>query len=171
MAESGIPVESGLKLLDFITIAADMLVTFGIALWFGSRQHSTDDFFVGGRNVPWFAVGLSIMATLFSTLTHLGTPGEVVRHGIGCFLGYLAIPLSAIVIIQLSIPFYMRLRLTSAYEYLELRFNTGIGVIGASLFLLLRLGWMSMVAFAASMTLDRVKGPDLEVFPDPDLYW
>lgn len=171
MLENGIPLNSGLKLLDFVAIAAYLGVTFGIAVWFGRKQHSADDFFVGGRNVPWFAVGLSILATLFSTLTYLGTPGEVIKHGIGFFAGYLAIPLSAIVITRLWIPFFMRLRLTSAYEYLELRFGRVIRVIGASLFLLLRLGWMSMVVFAASMALDRVKGPDLNFLPGPDLYW
>ncbi|WP_437227492.1 sodium:solute symporter family transporter [Planctomicrobium sp. SH661] len=171
MPDTGLPVESGLKGFDFIAIAAYLLVTFGIALWFGRKQHSTDDFFVGGRNVPWFAVGLSILATLFSTLTYLGTPGEVIKHGIGLFSGYLAIPLSALVITRLWIPFYMRLGLTSAYEYLELRFSYSIRAIGASLFLLLRLGWMSMVVFAASMALDRVKGPDLTFLPGPDLYW
>jgi len=171
MPESELPLESGLKWLDFVAIVAYLLVTFGIAVWFGRKQKSTEDFFVGGRRVPWFAVGLSILATLFSTLTYLSTPGEVIKHGIGFFCGYLAIPLSALVITRLWIPFYMRLGLTSAYEYLERRFSPLIRTIGASLFLLLRLGWMSMVVFAASTALDQVKGPDLKILPGPDLYW
>ncbi|WP_437206887.1 sodium:solute symporter family transporter [Planctomicrobium sp. SH664] len=171
MAENELQIQTGLKTLDFVAIAAYMLITFGIALWFGRRQHSVSDFFVGGRSVPWFAVGLSILATLFSTLTYLGAPGEVIKHGIGYFCSYLAIPLSALVVLKLWIPFFMRLRLTSAYEYLEFRFSRLVRVMGASLFLLLRLGWMSMVVFAASMALDRVKGPDLEFLPGPDMYW
>lgn len=162
---------SGLETLDFVAIAGYLLLTFGIALWFSYRQKSTEDFFVGGRSMPWFAVGLSILATLFSTLSYLGLPGETIKNGVGVFLGILAAPFSMAVVMLLWVPFFMRLRLTSAYEYLELRFNYPVRAIGAALFVLLRLGWMSMVIFAASLALDRVKGPDLEFLPGQDLYW
>jgi len=95
----------------------------------------------------------------------------MIKNGIGVFMGYLAVPFSMAVVTLLWIPFFMRLKLTSAYEYLELRFNYPVRLIGASLFVLLRLGWMSMVIFAASMALDRVKGPDLEFLPGADIYW
>ncbi len=163
--------DSGLEWPDFAAIAFYFLLTFGIALWFGSKQKDVDDFFVGGRRMPWFAVGLSILATLFSTLSYLGMPGEMIKNGMGVFMGILAAPLSMAVIMLLWIPFFMRLKLTSAYEYLELRFNYPVRLIGASLFVLLRLGWMSMVIFAASMALDRVKGPDLLWLPGEDIYW
>lgn len=171
MPDSSFPVETGLKGLDFAMILLYLGITFGIAVGFGRKQDSTDDFFVGGRRIPWFAAGLSILATLFSTLSYLGAPGEVIKHGIGFYAGYLAIPLSLLVVTRLWIPFYMRLGLTSAYEYLERRFDRRLRIVGASLFILLRMGWMSMVIFAASMALDRVKGPDLEFLPGPDLYW
>lgn len=162
---------SGLQGLDLGAIACYFALTFGIALWFGWRQRNTEDFFVGGRRMPWFAVGLSILATLFSTLSYLGMPGETIKNGMGVFAGYLAVPFSMAVVTLLWIPFFMRLRLTSAYEYLELRFNYSVRLIGASLFVLLRLGWMSMVVFAASMALDRVKGDDLAFLPGADIYW
>lgn len=163
--------ESGLETLDYVAIGLYMLITFGIAVWFGKKQKSVDDYFVGGRRMPWFAVGLSILATLFSTLSYLGAPGEMIKNGIGLFIGNLAIPLSAAVVLFLWVPFFMRLHVTSAYEYLERRFNYAVRLIGAGLFLLLRLGWMSMVIFAASMALDRVKGDDVELLAGPDIYW
>ncbi|NQW26234.1 MAG: hypothetical protein HQ473_07730 [Cryomorphaceae bacterium] len=162
MTEPQLKFNSGLESLDFAAIAAYLLATFGIALWFGHRQKDSDDFFVGGRAMPWFAVGLSILATLFSTLTYLGAPGEVIKNGFGHFLGFLAIPFGMAVVMLLWIPFFMRLKLTSAYEYLELRFNYPVRCIGASLFILLRLGWMSMVIFAASIifsTFDPILMP------------
>lgn len=171
MEEAQLRLDSGLETFDFAAIAAYFALTFGIALWFGRRQKNVDDFFVGGRRMPWFAVGLSILATLFSTLTYLGLPGEMIKNGLGVFAGYLSVPFSMAVVTLLWIPFFMRLRLTSAYEYLELRFNYLVRLIGASLFVLLRLGWMSMVVFAASMALDRVKGPDLPWLPGADIYW
>ena len=82
-------VDAGLKTLDYAAIILYMLSTFGIAVWFGRKQKTTDDFFVGGRRMPWFAVGLSILATLFSTISYLGSPGEMIKHGIGMSLGIL----------------------------------------------------------------------------------
>lgn len=171
MNETSPMIEPSLDWLDYTAIVSYFALTFGIAIWFGRKQKNVDDFFVGGRRMPWYAVGLSILATLFSTLTYLGLPGETIKNGIGVFGGYLSVPFSMAVVTLLWIPFFMRLKLTSAYEYLELRFNYPVRLIGATLFVFLRLGWMSMVIFAASMALDRVKGPDLEFLPGQDIYW
>lgn len=171
MPDSSLPADSGLESLDYAAIVLYLLSTFGIALWFGRKQKTTDDFFVGGRRMPWFAVGLSILATLFSTLTYLGAPGEMIKNGVGLFIGNLAIPFSLSVVFFFWIPFFMRLRVTSAYEYLERRFSYPVRLTGAALFVLLRLGWMSMVVFAASMALDRVKGDDIQLLSGPDIYW
>lgn len=169
--ENSLELARGLTSIDFAAIVAYFVLTFGIALWFGRKQKDTEDFFVGGRHMPWFAVGLSILATLFSTLSYLGVPGEMIKHGVGLFVGYLSLPLTAVVITFLWIPFFMRLRLTSAYEYLERRFSYPVRLTGAGLFLLLRLGWMSMVVYAASMALDRIKGPDIAWLPGEDVYY
>ncbi len=171
MPETPLPIDSGLETLDYAAIGLYMLGTFGISLWFGRKQKTTDDFFVGGRHMPWFAVGLSIMATLFSTLSYLASPGEMIKNGIGMAMGTLAVPFSLLVVFYLWIPFFMRLKLTSAYEYLEQRFSYAVRLIGATLFVLLRLGWMSMVIYAASTALDGVVGRDIAMFPGHDIYW
>src|SRR5688572_30560633 len=143
----------GLQLLDYLAVVGYMLVTVAIVYWSSRRQKDTEDFFLGGRRMPWFAVGLSIMATLLSTITYLGSPGEMIRYGVAYFAGYLSIPLVAIVVIYLWIPFFMRLHMTSAYEYLENRFDYRARLLAGVLFLLLRLGWMSMVVYTASMAM------------------
>ena len=162
---------AGLQPLDYAAVVFYLLLTFGIAIYFGRRQKNTEDFFVGGRRMPWLAVGLSILATLFSTISYLGVPGEVIKNGVTLFCGYLAIPFTFLVIMYLWVPFFMRLKLTSAYEYLDKRFNYAVRLIGATLFILLRIGWMSMVTFVASLALDRIKGDDVIWLPGPDLYW
>jgi solute:Na+ symporter, SSS family len=161
----------GLQTLDYVAVAVYLLLTFGIAVWFSRRQTNVEDFFVGGRRMPWLAVGLSILATLFSTISYLGVPGEMIKHGIGMFYGYLAVPVTVLVVGWVWIPFFMRLRLTSAYEYLNRRFSRPVQLIGATLFILLRLGWMSMVIFVASMALNEIKGVEVDWLPGPDLYW
>ncbi len=169
--ENRLPPSAGLQPLDYAAVALYLVFTFGVALWFARRQHSTEDYFVGGRRMPWFAVGLSILATLLSTNSYLGVPGEVVKNGIGYFVGYLAIPLSMTVVLGLWVPFFMRLRLTSAYEYLERRFNYTVRLLASVLFILLRVGWMSMVVFVVAMVVDEMKGADLDSLPGPDIYW
>lgn len=162
---------AGLSRLDITAVVIYLSVTFGVTAWASRRQTSTEDFFVGGRRMPWLAVGLSILATLFSTISYLGTPGEAVKNGIGLSLGYLALPFSFVIVSLFWIPFFMRLRLTSAYEYLERRFDRSLRVFGALLFILLRIGWMSMVVFVASLAVDEVIGPDVIWLPGSDLYW
>ena len=167
----------GLGLWDFGAVGAYLLVTFGVSVWAARRHKSTEDFFVGGRRMPWMAVGLSILATLFSTISYLGVPGEAVKNGIGLSLGYLALPFSFAVVSIFWIPFFMRLRLTSAYEYLERRFDRSLRKLGATLFILLRIGWMSMVVFVASLAVDAVLGDSLAWLrgTDPErnfrIYW
>ena len=151
---------SGLQLLDYLAVVGYLLITIGITYWSSRKQENTQDFFLGGRTMPWFAVGLSIMATMLSTITYLGGPGEMIRYGIAHFAGYLAIPFAAVVVIYLWIPFFMRLRMTSAYEYLENRFDYRVRLISGILFLLLRLGWMSMVVYTASLAMVQMtRGP------------
>lgn len=162
---------TGLKALDYAAIVAYLVLTFGIAVWFSRRQKSTEDFFVGGRRMPFIAIGLSILATLFSTISYLGVPGEMIKRGVGMFLGQLSLPLSALVVAFVWIPFFMKLRLTSAYEYLERRFSPPARFIAGGLFTMLRLGWMSMVVFAASTALMQIKGGDWEFLPGNDLFW
>ncbi|QDU26340.1 Sodium/glucose cotransporter [Anatilimnocola aggregata] len=164
-------VQRGLDPLDYAAVVFYLLLTFGIAVWFGRKQKDTEDFFVGGRRMPWLIVGLSILATLFSTLSYIGVPGEMIKRGSALFLGYLALPFTFLVITFLWIPFFMRLKLTSAYEYLERRFSYVVRLFAAVLFVCLRLGWMGMVVYAASMALDMVKGGDTTMLPGPDLYW
>src|SRR3954468_6563882 len=133
--------------LDYVAVVAYLAVTMLIVYRSSRKQDDTENFFLGGRSMPWFAVGLSIMATLLSTNTYLGAPGEMIRYGPAYVLGYVAYPLAAVVVIFAWIPFFMPLRMTSAYEYLERRFDYRARLLGGLLFLGMRLGWMSMVVY------------------------
>lgn len=151
---------AGLTWPDYAAVAGYLLLTMLIVGWASRRQKNTEDFFLGGRRMPAVAVGLSIMATLLSTITYLGFPGEVIKNGIAIFAGYLAFPFVMAFILLLLVPFFMRLRMTSAYEYLERRFDYRTRLLGGLLFLLLRLGWISVVVYTASLALVAMtRGP------------
>jgi SSS family solute:Na+ symporter len=151
----------GLEWFDFAVVVLYILVTLGIVVWASRRQHDTEDFFLGNRRLPWLAVGLSIMATLLSSLTYVGLTGEVVKNGIAGFMMQLAIFPAALIVIPVFIPFFMRLRFTSAYEYLEHRFDYRTRLLGGGLFLLLRVGWVSMVMYTGSLALAEMTGWNL----------
>src|SRR3954452_7538662 len=101
---------SGLEVFDFIVVVLYIVATLGIVYRASRHQHNTDDYFLGNRRLPWMAVGLSIMATLLSSLTYLSVTGEVVKSGIAAFLTQAAILPAAPFVIFLFIPFFMRLR-------------------------------------------------------------
>jgi solute:Na+ symporter, SSS family len=149
---------AGLEPFDFVVVVLYILLTLGIVYWASRRQHNTDDYFLGNRRMPWMAVGLSIMATLLSSLTYLSVTGEVIKSGIAAFMTQLAIIPAAPLVLFLFIPFFMRLRFTSAYEYLEHRFDFRTRLLGGGLFLLLRLLWVSMVMYSGSVALATMGG-------------
>lgn len=155
------PPRSGLVWLDYCAVALYLMVTAAIVVWASFRQKDTEEFFLAGRRMPWLAVGMSLMATLLSTNSFLGLPGEVIANGVTLIFGYLAIPFSMIVIMWVWVPFFMRLRMTSAYEYLESRFDCRVRLLAGFLFFLLRLGWISVVVYTASMALSAMTGIDI----------
>ncbi|MBL9085385.1 MAG: hypothetical protein JNK76_26510 [Planctomycetales bacterium] len=152
------PRPAGLDWLDYSAVAGYLLLTAGIVWWSSRKQGSTEQFFVGGRRLPWFAVGLSIMATLLSTLTYLGAPGETIKNGVALLWGYAAYVVVVPFVMMLLVPFFMRLRMTSAYEYLERRFDYRVQLLGSLMFLCLRLGWISLVMYAGSLALAQMIG-------------
>ncbi|MFN0051038.1 MAG: sodium:solute symporter family transporter [Planctomycetales bacterium] len=146
----------GLELIDLVGVGVYFLLTGAIVLWSSRKQANTDDFFLGGRRMPWMAVGLSILATLMSSISYMGVPGEMITNGVAMFAQYLALPFSMFVVLVVWVPFFMRLQVTSAYEYLEKRFDYRVRLMGGTLFLLLRLGWMSMVMYVGSLALTQM---------------
>ena len=128
--------KTGLHALDYVAVALYLVLTAAIVVWASRREKDTEDFFLGGRSMPWLAVGLSIMATLLSSITYLGMPGEIVKNGVAILAMQLAIFPVMIIVVWVLIPFFMRLRFTSAYEYLERRFDYRARLLGGVLFLL-----------------------------------
>ena len=148
---------TGLELLDYVVIAIYMAAVLG-AGWYFSRKHEVkEDYFVGGRRLPWLAVGLSIIATMLSTVTYLAAPGEVIQHGLALSIGWLAMPIAFVVVNFLWVPFFMRLGVTSIYEYLERRFGVVARSLAVVLFVfILRMFWMATIVLTASRAVAQI---------------
>ncbi len=135
--------------LDWIVL---IVYAVGIMLigWSYSRVKNVEEYLLGGRTMKPWAVGISLFATLMSTLTYLSYPGEMISHGPMILSGVLGYPLVYLVVGRLVIPSIMRLRITSAYEILERRFGLGVRMLGSTFFLVLRLFWMALIVYATS---------------------
>ena len=136
-----------------------LLVLMGIYL--SRREKTTHDFFLGGKRVPWWAAGLSIFGTQLSALTFMALPAKVYATDWTYFLGQGGIILVTPLVIYFYLPFFRRLDITTAYEYLELRFNLLIRLIGSFNFVMLQVARMAIVLYLPSVALSTVTGIDM----------
>jgi SSS family solute:Na+ symporter len=151
---------SGLQPLDWCLIFVYAASTIGLGLYYARRQTSTKEYFVGDGKMNPFFVGVSLFATLLSTISYLSMPGESSGKGPVVLCSFLALPLVYLVVAHLMLPVYMRHRVTSAYELLEARLGLSIRLLGATLFLVLRLVWMTLLIYLAAKAMIVMMGVD-----------
>lgn len=149
---------TGLQLMDWLIIAIYAGATLGLGWYYGRRQRSTQEYFVGSGNMPWFLIGVSLFATLLSTITYLSIPGEVLGKGPLYLTSLLTLPVVYLIVGYVILPVYMKFRLTSAYELLEMRLGLSIRLLGAGMFLSLRLVWMSLLVYLAAKAMSVMMG-------------
>jgi len=147
-----------MEVLDWMIIAVYALVVLAIGFRASRKQTNTDEYFRGERQIPWWAIGLSIIATSFSAASLLGGPGEGYNHGflylqlqLGDLVGYL-------LVIALFLPFFVGLNLTTAYEYLEKRFDPKTRALGSLCFLLFVIARLGGLLYAASLVVATITG-------------
>lgn len=127
--------------LDWFVLVAYLLAMVGLSVFLSRGQESTEDYYVGGRNLPWWAVGVSTMATQTSANSFIGIPAYVaLKEGGGLtWLQYeLAVPIAMVFVMVLLIPLFRDLELVSVYEYLEQRFDRRTRLVMSGVFLLSR---------------------------------
>lgn len=147
-----------LHTLDFIVIAIYLLGLVAIGFLFAGRQKDKATYFLGNRRMPWFLAGISVIATLLSTMTYLAIPGEMIRYGIGLFSSLLAFFVIVPFVNYLIIPFLMRLEVTSVYEYIETRFNLTTRMLAASAFIVSRVIWTGLIIYMAAFAIAAMTG-------------
>jgi solute:Na+ symporter, SSS family len=125
---------------------------------FAGRQKSTEDFFLAGRKMPWLVVAMSMYASLTSAVTYMGLPSAAYQENISLIVVCIISPLVAPVLIYVFYPFYRRLRVTTSYEYIGLRFGRSARFSVSGLFILARLGWLGTVIYAPAVALSVVTG-------------
>src|ERR687893_84117 len=127
-------------LLDLIIVFGYLVGITLFGIWFAGKQETTEDYFVGDRSVPWWAIAASIVATETSTITFISVPGVAFSRGgnfqfLQLVMGYM---LGRVVISLLFIPSYFRGELLTVYQLLERRFGQRIKMLAAALFVVMR---------------------------------
>jgi SSS family transporter len=150
-----------MALLDWIILGSTLLfiVTYGV--WKTRGNSNVDDYVRGGDNIKWWTIGLSVMATQASAITFLSTPGQAFNDGMGFVQFYFGLPLAMIFICLVFIPIYKKLKVYTAYEMLEGRFDLKTRTLTALLFLIQRGLAAGITIFAPSIILSAVLGWDL----------
>lgn len=160
-----------MQIVDWIIVFLYAASTIGLGWHFGRKQKNTNEYFVGsGKMNPWL-IGVSLFATLLSSISYLAIPGEVLGKGPMYLTNYIAYPFVFIVLGSVILPVYMRQRVTSAYELLEAKLGVSIRMLGVTMFLMLRLVWMSLLVYLTASAIaimigveDKAWGVPLIVF-------
>jgi SSS family transporter len=129
-----------------------------VGWWFMRREaaSTTEAYFRGGQRVPWLVAGLSIFATMLSSLTFMGIPARAYQTDLSWYIGQLPILLIAPLVAFCYLPFFRKLDLTSAYEYLERRFGLGARLFASTSFILFHLGRVAIVLYLPALALAAV---------------
>ncbi|MDR2755743.1 MAG: sodium/solute symporter [Planctomycetaceae bacterium] len=148
-------------LIDYGVLAFYMLSVLGLGFFFMRANTTQGDFFLGGGRLPWWAVGISIFATMLSAITFLSVPAKAFATEWRMFPYNLATLLVAPLVIRYYLPYFRNMNLGTAYEYLELRFNRIIRYFAALLFVLFMISRIAIVLFLPSLALNIVTGIDV----------
>ena len=144
-----------------------LIVTLLFIVIYGAyktRENKNIQSFLKGNNSSnWFTIGVSVMATQASAITFLSTPGQAYYDGMGFLQFYLGLPLAMIIICMFFVPLYHKLKVYTAYEFLENRFDRKTRTLGAILFLLQRGLAAGITIFAPSIILSTVLGIDIKI--------
>ncbi|MDR5590434.1 sodium:solute symporter [Christiangramia sp. SM2212] len=150
-----------MQLIDWIILIGTIatIVWYGVYKSRGSK--SVEDYIGGGKNAKWWTIGLSVMATQASAITFLSTPGQAFHDGMGFVQFYFGLPIAMVIICMVFIPIYHKLKVYTAYEYLESRFDRKTRTLTAILFLVQRGLAAGITIFAPAIVLSAVLGWNL----------
>ena len=143
---------------NWAALIAYLVAIVCMGVYFSKREKTTEDFFLAGRRVPWWAAGISIFGTSLSAITFMAIPAQAYATNWVFFLGNIVAVLLVPLIVAFYIPFFRRLKVATAYEYLEERFNVFVRIFGSAMFVLFQIGRMTIVLFLPAKALSTVTG-------------
>jgi Na+/proline symporter len=154
-------VEFGVLNTGILVVYLAGMVSIGVVL--AGRQRTTEDYFLAGRNMPWLAVGMSMFASLTSATTYMGVPAFAYGQNVAMIFGVVMSLAAAPILARLFYPVYRRHRVTTSYEYIQLRYGPNARRAVSALFVLGRLGWLGIVIYAPAKAMSVASGMPLNL--------
>ena len=150
-----------MSIADWIVLFTTLLAIVCYGTWKTRRNSGLDSYLKGSNQENWITIGLSIMATQASAITFLSTPGQAYESGMGFVQFYFGLPLAMIIISIFILPIYYKLKVFTAYEYLESRFDVKVRALTSFFFLLQRGLQCGITIYAPSIILTTILGWDM----------
>lgn len=150
-------------ILDWLVLLGTLAFIVLYGVWKNRKNKTIEDYLKGGNNSRWWTIGLSVMATQASAITFLSTPGQAFHDGMGFVQFYFGLPLAVVIICLFFIPIYHRLKVYTAYEFLEERFDLRTRTLTAILFLVQRGLAAGITIYAPAIILSVVLGWNLKI--------
>lgn len=147
--------------IDWIVLFGTLISIVAYGVWKTRGDKDINSYLRGGDDVKWWAIGLSIMATQASAITFLSTPGQAYTSGMGFIQFYFGLPVAMIIISVFFLPIYYKLKVYTAYEYLETRFDMKTRMLAAFIFLIQRGLAAGITIYAPSIILSSLLDWDL----------
>ena len=154
-------IESKLHYIDWIILSVTLIFIVAYGTYVTRKNDNVTDYIKGGSDSKWWTIGLSVMATQASAITFLSTPGQAFHSGMGFVQFYFGLPIAMIIICVVFIPIYHKLKVYTAYEFLEGRFDLKTRSLAAILFLIQRGLAAGITIFAPAIILSAVLDWDL----------
>lgn len=153
--------KTGFGWLNWTVLGAYLVGMLFLGYYFMKRAGSSDDFFKGGGRIPWWAAGISIYATMLSAITYMAIPAKAFATNWTYYAMMLTILFVSFPVIKYYLPFFRRLNVTSAYEYLQRRFNYTTRLMASLLFISFMVARTALVLYLPSLALTTVTGIDI----------
>ena len=147
--------------LNWLVLGIYLVGMLGLGYFFMLRESSSEDFFKGGGRIPWWAAGISIYATMLSAITYMAIPAKAYATDWTYYPMLITILIVSFPVVKYYLPYFRKLNLTSAYEYLEVRFNAATRITASALFITFMVARTALVLYLPSLALTAVTGIDI----------
>ncbi|MCJ7680580.1 MAG: sodium:solute symporter, partial [Candidatus Aminicenantes bacterium] len=149
--------------LDWIVMSSFLLFVVVYGVWKTRGKKDINGYILANKSTPWYAITLSIMATQASAITFLSTPGQAYADGMRFVQFYLGLPIAMVIISIVVVPQFHKLKVYTAYEYLETRFDLKNRTFGSVLFLMHRALACGFTIFAPALIISVILGWDIRL--------
>ncbi len=151
--------------IDAVIVVAYLSLLAAVGVYFSRQQRDLNEFFRARQSMAWLPVGLSLMAALDSAIDYLMQPSATIRYGLVLLVGVTSWILLYPWVARVTLPFYRRLNVYTAYEYLEARFDVRVRTLAAAIFILWRLGWMATAIYVPCLAISAATGGRVPLAP------